>query len=296
MLRASIVFLFFANPIVALAEMHVVIVKGLGGSETYESQFTEQVVAITTASRSVTDSEHVTTLVENQARKEHIVEHLNVLAEQLDSSDQLVIYLIGHGSYDGYEYKFNVPGPDITGEQLHALLQEIPATKFLVNTSSASGAIERLFESDDTTMVLATRSGVERHATRFGQFFAESLSSENADIDKNRRISGQEAFSFADRQVKQYFEQNNSLATEHAVLRAKGFESVTLSMLDQTQAAASSSVRSALEQQKDSLNKDIESLKTNRSSYDESEYQRLLLQKLIELARVEEKIEQGVTE
>ena len=26
--------------------------------------------------------------------------------------------LIGHGSYDGAEYKFNIPGPDLTGAEI----------------------------------------------------------------------------------------------------------------------------------------------------------------------------------
>ena len=30
-------------------------------------------------------------------------------------SDAFVLMLIGHGTFDGHEYKFNLPGPDITG-------------------------------------------------------------------------------------------------------------------------------------------------------------------------------------
>ena len=52
--------------------------------------------------------------------------------------------LIGHGSYDGMDYKFNMPGPDLGGAELAALLDHIPATRQLVvnMTSSSGGSID----------------------------------------------------------------------------------------------------------------------------------------------------------
>ena len=37
------------------------------------------------------------------------------LTRQAKPADAFVLMLIGHGSDDGVEYKFNIPGPDITG-------------------------------------------------------------------------------------------------------------------------------------------------------------------------------------
>ncbi len=52
------------------------------------------------------------------------------------------IYLIGHGSFDGEEYKFNIPGLDITTDDLLNIMQSFPGQNhFLLNTSSTSGAL-----------------------------------------------------------------------------------------------------------------------------------------------------------
>ena len=38
-----------------------------------------------------------------------------------------MLVLIGHGTYDDLDYKFNIPGPDISATELAALLDKIPA-------------------------------------------------------------------------------------------------------------------------------------------------------------------------
>ena len=53
----------------------------------------------------------------------------------------LVLMLIGHGSYDGSDYKFNLPGPDLSAAELATLLDTDSrrARKLVVNMTSASG-------------------------------------------------------------------------------------------------------------------------------------------------------------
>ena len=42
------------------------------------------------------------------------------VARDAKPDDAFVLMLIGHGSFDGYEYKINLPGPDISGVELAA--------------------------------------------------------------------------------------------------------------------------------------------------------------------------------
>ena len=49
--------------------------------------------------------------------------------EDAKPADALVVMLIGHGSFDGFEYKINLPGPDLSGVELAALLDRIPAAR-----------------------------------------------------------------------------------------------------------------------------------------------------------------------
>ncbi len=54
--------------------------------------------------------------------------------------DDFVLILIGHGSFDGVEYKFNLVGPDVTAREIAALCDRIAARRqLIVDTTSASG-------------------------------------------------------------------------------------------------------------------------------------------------------------
>ncbi len=277
-------------PGVLSADTYVSVIQGLGGSPQYEEEFSGQTSAITTASLSLTTPDNVTVLAGSDASREGISKHLAALGEQLTTQDRFILYLVGHGSFDGYQYKFNVPGPDLTGEDLAGLLVEIPADKFFVNTSSASGAMRELLEPGTVTFALATRSGFERHATRFGEYFANGLLDPTADVDKNNRITSPEAFRFAQKAVGDYYKRENRLATEHAVIETRGSAGLILSRLDTTSASIVAPT-GPLARRKQQLNNDIEGLRRDKASYPEEEYQSLLLEKLIELAELEEQIE-----
>jgi hypothetical protein len=58
--------------------------------------------------------------------------------------DALVVMLIGHGTDDGVDYKFNIPGPDLTAAELAALLDRVPAARqCVVNMTSSAAARSR---------------------------------------------------------------------------------------------------------------------------------------------------------
>ena len=57
---------------------------------------------------------HVFTLTGKQATKAKLTEVMGEVAREAKAEDDLVLTLIGHGSFDGAEYKFNLVGPDMT--------------------------------------------------------------------------------------------------------------------------------------------------------------------------------------
>jgi len=286
----STVFVF--APMVVSAELHVVVIEGLGGDPVYAEQFDEQVAAIERASMSLTAAENITLFRAGQASRDTILEYFETLGSKIRTDDQLMIFLIGHGSYDEYEYKFNIPGPDLTGDDIANMLDELPnANQLLVNTSSASGAIAERLQDDKRMLILATRSGAERHATRFGSYFAAALGDPGADTDKNQIITAQESFNFADRQVSDYFERNGQLRTEHARIHGSRADRFALARLGAARAASADRELEELFASRDAVNAEIERLRLARDEMPIDEYQAELMQKMLDLARIEEAVE-----
>lgn len=291
-LRSTLIAALLSLPAVTFAELHVLIVEGLGGETLYKEQFSEQVDSVETAALTMTAADNIRTLRVNIVSRDAILTHFEELQQRVGANDQVHVYLLGHGSYDDVEYKFNIPGPDLTDEDLLAALDAIPSTRqLLVNTSSASGAISDKLSSDNRILILATRSGVERHATRFGTYFSAALSASGADIDKNRQISAKEAFDFATRQVGDYFEANGQLATEHARLDGAAANRLSLARLGGARPSIVSVAVGGLIADRDALNAEIETLRLAKDAMDPQEYQSQLLQKMLELARAEDAIE-----
>lgn len=282
----------------ASAASTVVLVEGIGGNDRYTQEFSLQVDAIAEAVVSLSPTPVVQSFRAG-ATRETILEYFATLAQDMAADDQLTVYLIGHGSYDDHEYKFNIAGPDLTDADILDALKDVPAQRqVLINTSSASGAAAELWENDQRIVVTATRSGAERHATRFGMRFAAALGSESADIDKNSIITVKEAFDFADRAVRDFFEAEGRLATEHALLTDSADRAgrISLARLGAQRTTVADTELIRLQDQRDEINGNIERLRASRDELEESEYQDRLLSVMLQLAEVEEAIERREAE
>ena len=204
-------------PLSVQAELQVVVVEGLAGDAQYQTQFQNQVEAIEHAAGGLTTSPASGASSREISIARDVLGFFDDLAGDLDDDDRLAIFLVGHGSFDDHEYKFNIAGPDLSDTDLQEILDNGTAgSLLLVNMSSASGATADRLKGDDRTLILATRSGAERHATRFGGYFISALSDPTADLDKNDIITADEAHDFAARQVSDFFERNGRLPTEHS--------------------------------------------------------------------------------
>jgi Peptidase C13 family len=161
--------------------------------------------------------------VTGRATRDEIGKALDGFAKQAGPEDVVFIMLIGHGSFDGRDSKFNLPGPDMAAADFNLVLKRLPTKQVvLVNASSASGPFIDGLSAPGRTLVTATRSGAEHFTTLFGGFFIDALTSEAADADKNKRVSVLEAFKFAKTEVTRAYEREGLLATEHALLDDDG--------------------------------------------------------------------------
>ncbi len=207
----------------AHAAGYFVTVAGLGGEPDYEQRFTAMAADLDKILKGSGGEVHVYTLSGDQATREHLTQTLAQVAREAKPDDEFVLTLIGHGTYDGTEYKFNLPGPDVTATELAMLCDHIPAKRqLIVNTTSASGGSVMAFRRAGRGVITATKNGTEKNATVFARYWVEALRDPTSDANKNDTISALEAFQYADRKTAGFYESQKRLATEHATFEDTG--------------------------------------------------------------------------
>jgi Peptidase C13 family len=221
-------------PLVGAKETYLVILTGIPGEEEYRQKFHDWSMSMR---RSAIDhyglsQDHVFYLgaspelapdaIYAKSAKENVVALFKKLEHTVRPGDQLYVLLIGHGSYDEGEPRFNLPGPDLTAADFEALLAPFTEQQIVfVDTTSASGGFLAPLAKKNRVLVTSTKSGFERNESQFGGYFVEAYSG-GADFDKNQRVSVLEAFEYARKKVDGYYSEENLLKTEHAQLDDDG--------------------------------------------------------------------------
>ncbi len=281
-------------PALCPAKTFYLVVSGLGGEPDYEQRFTGLADEASKAFSAPGGDSVVTTLKGASATKTAIRDSLENIAHQAAANDVLVVLLIGHGSFDGDDYKFNIPGPDLSARELAEMLNRVPASKQLVaDTTSASGAVLKPLEHPGRIVIAATRDGMERNATVFARFLVEALHDNSADTDKNDAVSALEAFTYAQHKTAKFYEDEKRIATEHAAISDSSRASLfTVVRFGSAATAAADPAKKHLMTQRDDLEAKIDALKQQKNTMGEGEYKKQLTALLIELARTQGAIDQ----
>lgn len=219
---------------------------------------------------------------------------------------QLWLVLIGHGTFDGREAKFNLRGPDLSARQLAKELKPLTQELILIHTASASAGFLPSLIGKNRVLISATKGPDEVFYTRFGEHFAPAIAGlPEADLDQDRQVSLLEAFLHASHLTAEFYEKEGRLATEHALLednadgqgtRAEAFVGAQAQkpQSDGARAAQIALVLSpneqkltdAQRQKRDTLERALEALKTQREKLGEDRYYTDLEKLLRELAEV----------
>jgi hypothetical protein len=293
----------------ARAGTYCVTVAGLGGEPDYEQRFTASANDVDKIMKASGGEVHVFTLTGSGATRAHLEETLGVIAREAKPEDDFVLIMIGHGSFDGIEYKFNLPGPDISAKDLAALCDRIPAKRQLVvNTTSASGGSIPALDRPGRGVIAATKSGTEKNATVFARYWVEALRDPTADVNKNDTISALEAFEYAANKTASFYESQKRLATEHAVFEDTGkneavrapspesgeglfLSNFALIRIGAAQKAFADPAKRELLAKKEELEQKIDTLKYQKAAMSPDDYKEQLTAALLELARVQEELD-----
>ncbi len=236
------------------------------------------------------------------------------LSQDMKPEDQLYVFMVGHGTHDGDWSKFNLVGPDLKALDLAKLLSDLPTRKIiLVNTASASGPFVQRLSGEGRVIITATKAGTQIYETNYADFFLEALMSDQADFNKDKRVSMREAFTFARTEQDKWFEEERRIRAEHPLLDdngdGKGSQKLDESedgewasrvYLDPVSPELQNTLRSlqsgtqtprdSLLVKKITLQQKIEDLKTQKSQMSMEEYSKQLESLLIELARTNRKL------
>ena len=292
-----------------------VIIDGPGGEEVYSKQFGEWTSQLRTSltEKFGFDAKNIRVLSDKESPKataEDVKKTFAELKSQLDADNVLFVFLIGHGSFDGKEAKFNLVGPDLTASEYNALLSSLPTHRVIVfNMASASGEFIKSLTAKGRIVITATRNGQETNATRFTGFFIAALNATDADTDQDGHISVLEAFVYASRLTEDFYKRAGRLATEHALLddngdgvghdKLEGGEGLLAraTYLDSlsVDAAAATAAIGRLLKERTRLEGEIEQVIARKANMQESEYDATLERLFIELAKVNRSIKQAGT-
>ncbi|WP_417383723.1 hypothetical protein [Gimesia sp.] len=142
---------------------------------------------------------------------------LHELSQQTDHTATWLI-LIGHGTFDGKNARFNLRGPDLTADALNQACHAIQHPLAVINCFSSSAPFLEVLSAENRVVITATKTGHEFYFSHFGNFLSTAASDRLADLDHDGQISLLEAYLAASRQTAEFYLEKGELATEHALL------------------------------------------------------------------------------
>lgn len=307
-----VAFLAAAGRSAAAEQRFALIVTGASGGPDYATQFSRwsSELSDVLVERMQIPREHLVVLADvpdatRSATAANIRRALASLRQRMRREDLLLVVLIGHGTFDGVDAKFNLVGPDLGAAEWAGLLDGVPSRTVFVNTSSASFPFMEPLSGERRIVITATDSAAQRYDTVFAEYFIQAFRDDAGDVDKNGRISIWEAFIAATRSVRRHYLQRGQLSTERALLDDNGDgvgreatgqgedgAAASRTYLDAPApgAPATDEALVALLQQRATLELEADELKVRRAFLPPEEYQKEFERLMVALARVARQI------
>ena len=308
---ASLVLCLCAPIRAAAQDTHLLVIAGVEGDAEHGVQFHKWATAFIDAatSRGLVPDANITYLSDKTEREpsrirgrstsENVKKAFADLAMRARPTDEVFIIFFGHGSFDGRQAAFNLPGPDLTVPEYAALLDKMRSARIVfVNTTSSSGEFVKGLAGPGRTIVTATRSGGERNEPRFPAYFVEAFTGDGADRNRDGRVSVQEAFDYAHTKVVQLFEKEGWVLSEHATLDEGNTGAAARLFLESDVARSAAlaktsdpALRAALEE-KQTLEDEVAALGLRKTSMPPEQYEQELEKLLTTLALKTRQVQQ----
>ena len=161
------------------------------------------------------------------ATREALTETASVLAQALQSSDSLWVFMLGHAHFDGKNSWLNLPGPDLNQIDFGGLFAPVACKEqVFFMTTAASGFFIKPLAKPQRIVVTATEADREVNETIFPHKLAAALaeppSNADFDIDGDGQSSLLDLYLWSARETAKEYATEMLLATEHAQIDDNG--------------------------------------------------------------------------
>ena len=163
----------------------------------------------------------------NISNTENLKETIKTLAAVVQPGDRFIFYYVGQANIVAGKLRLNLPGKDITHEQLAEWMNRIRASSmlFVLDCPGAGLAVKAM--TGQGRIIIGACTAEQHYSTRFSEYFVPSLVDSKSDTDSDGKVSLLEAFTFASKQLDDWYFRQLLLKTETPILEdnADGFPS-----------------------------------------------------------------------
>ena len=149
---------------------------------------------------------------------ENIQKAIKTIATAIKPGERFIFYYVGQANVVSEQLRFNLPGTDITQEQLAQWINGLKDSSMLVVLDCPGAALAAKAMSGSGRVILCSCTAEQRYSTRFSEHFIPALADIKTDTNSDGKISVLEAFTAASRQIDDWYRQKKLLTTETPVL------------------------------------------------------------------------------
>jgi hypothetical protein len=162
---------------------------------------------------------------ESTARKDSGISTAKSLKEQMDgfaasvnAEDRFIFYYIGQANVVSQTLRLNLPGPDVTHEQLAEWINAIKAFSMLIVLDCPGAGLAVKAVNGQGRIIIGACTAEQHYSTQFSRHFVPALVDKGSDDDGDGRISLLEAFTSASKGIDDFYRVQSLLTTETPVL------------------------------------------------------------------------------
>jgi hypothetical protein len=157
-----------------------------------------------------------------QPTASQVAKVIETLASTIRPEDRFLFHYIGQANAAGGELRLNLPGPDVTAQDLADRLKAIKASEQLVvlDCPCAGTAVKALTAAN--RIIVCASTATQAYGTRFTPHFVHALAQPQTDANDDGKVSLLEAFTAAAREIEQWYRDKQILTTETPCLEDDG--------------------------------------------------------------------------